>query len=324
MRGYGKEWAEHFYVEPAAAFIAQTEKRPPFAVTRLISETTPPDITNTIPAEDSFLISVALKQLDRGGWDHWFEGKELKVPAIPPLHASVFDLRGRHVAWVKTPFDYLHFNIPRETVRAFTDDHDLSRVTDLKMTVGANDPVIANLSRMILPYLHDEQERSELFLDHFGLMLCARLVEGYTSSKHVQKVSKGGLAPWQKRRAEELLEEHLGGNLRLERLARECDLSPGHFARAFKTTFGVSVHRWIVDRRIDYAKALLAGSKLPLIDIACRSGFSGQSTFTRAFLQRVGVSPGHWRRNSRSAVQEEPLNRIPGQDFLHYANTASS
>ncbi|WP_373563158.1 helix-turn-helix transcriptional regulator [Tunturibacter empetritectus] len=90
---------------------------------------------------------------------------------------------------------------------------------------------------------------------------------------------------------------HLEGNLKLERLARECNLSAGHFARAFKTTFGVSVHRWVVDRRIEHAKVLMSHSTLSLPDVAFRTGFSSQSTFSRAFQQHVGASPGVWRRN---------------------------
>lgn len=297
MRGYGNEWGRHFFIDAASSLVVEPTISPPFAVTRLISNVVPPDITTTIPVEDSFLISVALQPMRKGVWEHWTDGKSLEVPVIPTLHASVFDLQAGQVAWVKTAFDYLHFNIPRETVDAFTDGHDLSRVTYVRPNICADDHVIANLTRLILPFLEDPRERSELFLDHFGLLLCTRLVEGYTTTSLIKDACRGGLAPWQKRRAEELLMNHLGGNLKLDRLARECNLSPGHFARAFKTSFGVSVHRWIVDRRIDQAKVLLTHSTLSMLDTACRTGFSSQSTFTRAFQQRVGVSPGQWKRN---------------------------
>jgi AraC family transcriptional regulator len=297
MRGYGNEWGKHFFIEAAASLVVEPTSRPPFAVTRLISTVVPPDISTTIPTEDSFLISVALQPMGKGVWEHWSDGKPLAVPVIPSFHASVFDLQAGQIAWVKTAFDYLHFNMPRETVDAFTDDHDLARVTSIRPTICVNDHAVANLTRLILPFLEDPQERSDLFLDHFGLLLCSRLVEGYATASPIRDMHRGGLAPWQKRRAEELLMNHLGGNLKLDRLARECNLSPGHFARAFKTTFGVSVHRWVVDRRIDYAKVLLTHSALSLPDVAFRTGFSSQSTFTRAFQQRVGTGPGQWRRS---------------------------
>jgi AraC family transcriptional regulator len=305
VRGYGNEWERHFFIDAAASLVVEPSSRPPFAVTRLISSVSPPDITTTIPTEDSFLISVALQPMGKGSWEHWSDGKSLKVPFIPPFHASIFDLQAGQIAWVKTAFDYLHFNVPRQTIDAFTDEHDLSRVTAIRPTICADDHAIANLTRLILPFLSDPKERSELFLDYFGLLLCSRLVEGYASVASMKETHRGGLAPWQKRRAEELLMCHLGGNLRLERLARECRLSPGHFARAFKVSFGVSVHRWVVDRRIEYGKALLTQSTLALPEIAFRTGFSSQSTFTRAFQQRVGIGPGQWRRNVGPASRQK-------------------
>ncbi|WP_128915023.1 helix-turn-helix transcriptional regulator [Granulicella sibirica] len=67
---------------------------------------------------------------------------------------------------------------------------------------------------------------------------------------------------------------------------------------AFKTTFGVSAHHWVLDKRIEHAKVLMSHSMLPLPDVAYQTGFSSQSTLTRAFQRRVGESPGQWRRNA--------------------------
>jgi len=296
MRGFGDEWGRHFSVESPPTIVVKPKGRAPFAVTRLLSPTSPRDISESIALEPSFLVSVALKPLRHGSWDHWSDGRPLDVPGIPPLHTSTFDLQASQIAWVRSPFDYLHFNVPKDTVDSFTNEHELPAVSSLIPKICENDHVIANLSRLILPFLDDERERSELFLSHFGMMLCTRLVEGYASSCRPVKFHRGGLAPWQRRRAEELLLNHLDGDLRLDRLARECGLSSGHFARAFKNTFGVSAHRWVVDRRIDRAKALMLHSGLSLVDIAAHTGFSSQSTFSRAFHQRVGHSPGNWRR----------------------------
>jgi AraC-like DNA-binding protein len=79
-------------------------------------------------------------------------------------------------------------------------------------------------------------------------------------------------------------------------MARECGLSVSHFTRAFRRSFGMSPYRWLLERRIDRAKALLATSGISIADIAIRSGFSDQTTFTRAFGRLVGDSPARWRR----------------------------
>jgi AraC family transcriptional regulator len=120
----------------------------------------------------------------------------------------------------------------------------------------------------------------------FGLHLLVRLPE----------VTTRGLAPWQQRRATELLREHLDGGILLSRVARECGMSVSHFARSFKASLGVSAHRWLVLRRIERAKELMLATQSALSDIALEAGFSDQASFNRTFCQFVGISPGRWRR----------------------------
>lgn len=124
----------------------------------------------------------------------------------------------------------------------------------------------------------------------------------------IGKVSKGGLAPWQKRRAAELLSENLDGRIRLMEIARECALSVSHFAGSFKETFGVSTHQWLIRRRIEHAQELLRQTTTPIVDIAMQSGFGDQAAFTRTFGQVVGVSLGRWQRyHSTRAIGPDNL-----------------
>ena len=55
-------------------------------------------------------------------------------------------------------------------------------------------------------------------------------------------VNRGGLAPWQARRAEAMIEKNLGEKLLVGALAEAVRLSPSHFRRAFRRTFGVAPH----------------------------------------------------------------------------------
>ena len=104
------------------------------------------------------------------------------------------------------------------------------------------------------------------------------------------------MAPWQRRRATEMIWAKLDGSVRLAALAQECGLSVSHFARAFKASFGVSTHNWLNERRIERSKHLMMTTTLPLAEIAIRSGFSDQAGLTRIFHRLVGESPGKWRR----------------------------
>ena len=108
--------------------------------------------------------------------------------------------------------------------------------------------------------------------------------------------TRGGLAPWQLKRAEALMSENLGVQVPLGQVAQECGLSVRHLARAFRQSTGVPPHRWLLDRRVERAKELLPNSKLSLSDVALACGFGDQSHFTRTFTAAVRLSPGVWRR----------------------------
>jgi len=121
-------------------------------------------------------------------------------------------------------------------------------------------------------------------------------LQTYAGLARLPEVMTRGLAPWQARRAAEVLRSRLDGGVRLSTLARECGMSVSHFTRSFRATFGVSAHGWLVRRRIDLAKDMIRTTAYPLVDIALRCGFSDQAAFNRTFSQTVGVSPGRWRR----------------------------
>ena len=156
---------------------------------------------------------------------------------------------------------------------------------------------MAQITKSILPFLGRNDAPTVLALDQFSLILGAHLIQQYGAHQRTARHSTGGLAPWQKRRASELLHENMHGRIRLSDVARGCGLSVSHFARSFKTSFGISTHQWLIQHRIEHAKELMVQTTMSLLEIAVQSGFNDQAAFTRTFQQLVGVSPGRWRRH---------------------------
>jgi AraC family transcriptional regulator len=162
---------------------------------------------------------------------------------------------------------------------------------------------MSQIAKNVLPHIHANGATSPLALDHLSLLLGAHLLDRYAGIKKRSAVPVGSLAPWQMRRAQEMLRGNLHGNIRVQQLARECELSASHFARSFKVSFGVSPIQWVIGRRVLLAKELLVQRKIALSDVAILSGFADQSAMTRTFVSRVGVSPGGWRREQLGNIR---------------------
>jgi len=162
------------------------------------------------------------------------------------------------------------------------------------------DPVVNHLRLAIQPALARPEHACKIFLNHVALALHAYCAHAYGETRVTSPAIRGGLAPWQLRRAKEMLMAHLDGDISLSEVARACKLSVSHFARAFRCTTGQPPHRWLTCRRVEKAKDLLRQSNEPMADIALRCGFADQASFIRAFKRVVGASPGGWRRVSRA------------------------
>jgi AraC-like DNA-binding protein len=132
---------------------------------------------------------------------------------------------------------------------------------------------------------------AKMFIGQASRLLAPALDERTTA--------KAGLAPWQERRAKELLSGNLTRQVSLAEVAAECALSRGHFSKAFKATTGHSPHAWLIERRIEAARQMLQASTASLSEIAIACGFADQSHLTRVFGARVGSSPAQWRRMRR-------------------------
>jgi AraC-like DNA-binding protein len=128
--------------------------------------------------------------------------------------------------------------------------------------------------------------------------------------------ARGRLAKWQANRATLYVDEHLDARLKVSEIARVVHLSSSHFSRAFKRTFGITVHAWVMRRRIGMAQGMMLSTSHNLSEIALRCGLSDQSHLTRWFRRMVGQTPGSWRRhrhgpNMRLPLAASPLGQAP-------------
>jgi AraC-like DNA-binding protein len=161
---------------------------------------------------------------------------------------------------------------------------------------------VDNTLRDALVLLADEIQRGIpnglLYAEGLSLSIFGWLNQHY--SEHRQKPQKPqkprSLSAWQKARISELVEEYLGTNLSVERMASEVGISPPYFSQMFRNAFGVPPHRFVMQRRIERAAYLLRNEpQRTVTDIAFTTGFSSQAHLTCAFKRYKNQPPARWR-----------------------------
>lgn len=136
-----------------------------------------------------------------------------------------------------------------------------------------------------------------LYFEALGLVLIHDLIKPTVAAPVIQTRLRGGLAGWQQRAVTAYIEENLTERIRLSTLAKLVRLSPHHFCRAFKQSFGTPPHRYQNERRIERAKMLLAKSRPSMTEVAMTMGFSSSSSFTTTFRKMTGQTPTDYSRS---------------------------
>jgi AraC family transcriptional regulator len=135
------------------------------------------------------------------------------------------------------------------------------------------------------------------YFEALGSVLAHELVRLSAGEPRLKTLEQGGLAAWQRRSVADYIEKHLAEQISLATLSQLVGLSPYHFCRTFKQSFGMPPHRYHTSRRIEHAKTLLARSASTVTDIGLSVGFSDTSSFTGVFHKTTGVTPTAYRRS---------------------------
>jgi AraC-like DNA-binding protein len=122
-------------------------------------------------------------------------------------------------------------------------------------------------------------------------------------------------------RAKDLVDARYREPLDVAALARAAHLSPAHFSREFRRTFGETPHQYLLTRRLERAAALLRNTDRTVADICLTVGLTSIGSFTSSFTRAYGLSPTAYREAHPPASTRL---RVPTCVLQAYARPRSS
>lgn len=309
---YAKQIAKRFHLPATPTLVSGIAGVSPILASRLRCESTGLGTAEPPPRVDAYELHVAIQAVD--SMELRLLGRLATSDPVPRGGIVLVNMESSPVPTFHSPFDLVRFEVSQVAINAMSNAFDEKSISELKRPpFGHEDLVLFHMASALLPSFARIDRMDSLFMDQIALALHSHLTSTYGGSCVDPRPLRSGLASWQIGRATQMIEANMSPDLGIVDLARECRLSPKHFARAFRRTFGVPPYQWLQERRVDRAKKLLRENEMPLLSIAESCGFTSQSHFTRVFTTIVGASPGAWRRymNYRTHVLIGPRQAKP-------------
>jgi AraC family transcriptional regulator len=199
---------------------------------------------------------------------------------------------------INGPIEFAHLYFSQDLLNHFavtTFDVDV-RFVELRDLLYEDDAELRSLFDDVLLLKKKSSETTHLMLEEKLQLFFHHLLTHYNGFKFSAKPVSGGLSPTHRRVVRDNIEQRLSEKLSIEGLATEIGLSPFHFARMFKVSFGESPANYINRRRVALAKEYLARHE-SLAQISADSGFSHQSHMTATFKKLTGLTPALYRQS---------------------------
>jgi len=210
---------------------------------------------------------------------------------VPTRAASHWDLRG-------TP-EILTLYLRNAVVDRAAEEvfcRDPKRI-ELRPRLGVTDPLLEQLALAVLRAMGAGEAGAGLYVDHLAQTMAVHVLHGHCTGVDGRAPAAATMPVSNLSRVLDYIEATIDGELTLDAMAAVAGMNPFYFARTFRRRFGVSPHRFVLQRRIERAKRLLGETAMPLAEVALACGFASQSHFTATFHRRVGITPSGYRKS---------------------------
>jgi AraC family transcriptional regulator len=191
-------------------------------------------------------------------------------------------------------FPLMVMQLDNSRLQTIAPDHVLTIEKSLGSAKITKDDRLSALMSAMFAEVKEGCRAGRLYAESISLALLAYLAGRYATPRPPDNC-EASLSPAQRRALIDYIRANLTENISVTELAGLVQMSPSHFARVFKASFGVTPYRFVMQERIDGSKDMLAGTKLTASEVAIAFGFASQSHFVKVFRQFTGVTPKQYQ-----------------------------
>lgn len=237
-------------------------------------------------------ISVAFEPHEQVVWSVDGQPRSTNLPA-----GSIFLYGGRKFVWHyrAKPSEYINLSLDPVLLQQIAVEHGLSPATVVEHRVLFQDPTILQVAQLLKAEVLVGGLAGNLYIESLRNLLAVHLLRNHISGAIQSEPESAHLEGFKLKQLKDYIEAHLAEDLAIATLSALIPMSQFHFARAFKAAVGEPPHRYIMQRRIERAKVLLAATRLSVAEVSHQTGFSSQSHFTTQFRKAIGVTPKQFR-----------------------------
>ncbi|WED23384.1 AraC family transcriptional regulator [Vibrio sp. JC009] len=162
------------------------------------------------------------------------------------------------------------------------------------------DETIKGIIELFLLETQAKGRNGKAYLRNMLSLLATHYIQNYSNYFDLQDVqlSSSKFDQGQVDKIDQYISDNIGKHISVEDLADLLRCSKFYFLREFKKLVGVTPYQYLMNKRLDQAKALLSSDKVNIASVGHELGFNDQSHFTRAFKSRFGMTPGQYIKQS--------------------------
>jgi AraC family transcriptional regulator len=226
----------------------------------------------------------------RGGHSHCGTAVHGDIDIIPPNTSSRWEMMDENDT-------ALLLSLPSALLNTVAEEYGFDpRRVEIRNRFQVRDAQIENICWALKTEMEADYPSGPLYVDSLAMSVASRLVTCHSSIAKSATERRRGLRGRQLKDVLSYIDDHLAEDMPLSKIASIAGVSTSYLKALFRESAGMPVHQYLIRRRVERAKTLLAEGKLPIAEIALAAGFAHQSHLARHMRRILGTSPRTMRQ----------------------------